>query len=94
MDVKNLPSVVFVLVATGILIGIGVVIFGSFGNAVRTSNSPVFDEQVTLTTMIGYLKYNPVVSVGKIVNGTGPTGVALDISEYNVTLADGKIKTS
>ena len=90
MEMKDLTSVVLVLVLVGLIVGVGVLVLDQFGQSVRQINT-VVAEDVTLTTNAGTLTNVPVITFTRFGNSTVNLTTGTDV---NVTLASGAIVTN
>lgn len=73
MDVKDLYPFVYVIVLVSLVLGVGVLVFGNFGDAVRISQT-VTNESVTFTAGVGALANSWITSVSFVGNQTVGTG--------------------
>lgn len=90
MEVNNLPTIILVFVAVGMLIGVGILTFTSFGNAAGVSTT-VSSENITwlgLNENIT-LAHGNLTSFTQILNSSGDV---LSTSNYSVTNAAGRIQ--
>lgn len=89
MDFRELPALVLMFLFTGMLIGVGVLILSSFGDA--TSKAEVVTNESFTVPAVGAsvsLSHGNLTVFTKILNATGS---AQDTNNYTVTLATGSI---
>ena len=86
MDINKLPNFVLVLIAIGLVVGIGIVVLANFGDSLRVSTS-ITEENVTIAENVttGALSITSNVTAVTLRNGT----TALTSAQFNFTSTGG-----
>jgi len=90
MEVKNLPEIILMFVMVGMIIGVGIMTFGKFGDAAVESVT-ILDESLTWPSLNGNmtLAHGNLTSFSQIVNTTGSVYPA---ANYSIDLTSGRIQ--
>ena len=80
METKDLPSLILILFMSAMILGVGILTLGKFGNTVREPFQ-VVDEQVTLTAGVGQLAYVDILSVDSTLRNATAYG-----DNYTITI--------
>ena len=92
MDVKDLPKIVLGMVLVGMLLGVGILIFDSFGSAVRDELA-VTNESVTTASETATLANRNILSITGFSNNSA-VEYTLNASDINFTAETGVIVVS
>jgi len=90
METKALYPFVLMLVMTGMIIGVGLLMFDKFGTAAKTSGVSILNEEQAAVDNVIYLNNHPVSGIVQMKNKTDP-GHLIPAAAYNLTKDSGKV---